>query len=469
MTKKYKYVNDFKKLDPILRYSSVDKGMTRKEDKQYKKSDNTLILDKDTYFRRSGEVNYTDLKTLIIAPETSKNEVFIIDKCSATSIYIKNNKNLGDITIPFDYCLKNKMFLRFIWNKIERTKINKVNIVFEDFVKTIESDLIEIIEIDADNNIMYMNIKNHNSLIHYEINELGEVKKEYETREIYKEDINNNILDLREFQKYKKVSFNIEESINFDKLIINKNILKNINKFENIFNKLNFNKLQIIDDDDMKLLPKTITIETKNYKVESCCNKNFGNILKLDNEKEKVTDIVYIDKKDNVIFLNDDYLKLKYDMKEAKIDVENYLGETRYLIIMIDNNDNFKVLINEKIYEIDEEFKNFILLNSENYFSYNPIYNLRKNNWFEIIGKGNFNYSGFLEIYNEYLNYKKRLKKLKELGLSVDAIKYLIDRKIHSIINTETEEGLIDINDINKFEIDLFNKIGEEYKKVKKL
>lgn len=467
MTKKYKYVNVFKKLDPILRYSSVDVGMTRKEDKQYKKSDNTLILDKDTYFRRSGEVNYTDLKTLIIDPEISKNEVFIIDKCSATSIYIKNNKNLGDITIPFDYCLKNKMFLRFIWNKIERTKINKVNIVFEDFVKTIESELIEKIEINADNNIMSVNIKNHDSLIDYEINELGEVKKEYETRKIYKEDINNNILDLREFQKYKKVCFNIEESFNFDKLIINKNIIKNINKFENIFNKLNFNKLQIIDDDDMKLLPKTITIETKDYKVEDCYNKNFGAFLKIDNDL--ITDIVYINKNDEVVFLNDDYLKLKYGMKEAKIEVENYLGETRYLIIMIDNNDNFKVLINEKIYEIDEEFKNFILLNSENYFSYNPIYNLRKNNWFTIIGNGNFNYSGFLEIFDEYINYKIRLKKLKELGLSVDAIKYLIDRKIHSIINTETEEGLIDINDINKYEIDLFNKMGEEYIKRKKL
>ena len=114
-------------------------------------------------------------------------------------------------------------------------------------------------------------------------------------------------------------------------------------------------------------------------------------------------------------------------------------------------------------------FKNFLLLNKDIYVPDAILEDLENNNWFNIIGKKKFTYTGFFSIYNVYLNYKERLEILKKLGLSYNALIYLYDRKINSIINTETEEGLIDLNDLKDYEINSYILIGEEYIKTKRL
>lgn len=449
----------------ILKYSDVDTGMTNKQFKKYQKSNNTLILNKSIYYGLNGGVGFNDLKTLIIDGELIKDKKIEINECSAKDIYINNYKNLGNITIPYVFCLQNDIALNLIWNKKERTTIDKINITFNDSVVTIESKLIEEIAIGVEDFKLLILIENYNSLILYEIDPLGKIKYEYKAREIKQEDIKDGVIDLREFQKYKEVYF--DRLLKLNKLIITKDIIKNIDKYKNIFKRLSFNILEIIDDNDMKLFPETITLNTSKFEVKKYFNKEFGNFLTIGNDE--VIDVIYLDKKDNLIYLNNEYLRNKYNMKDAKISIDYHDNNSKYLIIIKDNKDNHKVLINEKVYDITENFKNFLILNSDIYLTIEDLNNVYNDNWLLVLGKGNFKCNNFLNIYNDYLKYVERLEKLKELGLNDSALKYLIDRKIHSIINTETDEGLIEIENINKFEIDLFNKMGEEYIKVKSL
>ena len=139
------------------------------------------------------------------------------------------------------------------------------------------------------------------------------------------------------------------------------------------------------------------------------------------------------------------------------------------MILIEDNDNNYKVILDDKEYILDETFKTFLLLNSDIYIPDDLLYYIKTKNWFEVIGKNNFKCSHFLEIYIDYLEYKERLNKLKKLGFSYNALMYLHDRKINSIINPETEEGLIDLNDLKDYEINSYNLIGEEYIKTKRL
>lgn len=446
MNKKYKYISE--KLNKVLRYSSVDTGMTKRDKKLYENSDNTLLLDKQEYHakfngRYRNGVNYTDLKTLIIDEEIIKKYVIEIGECTAENIYIENDKNLGGITIPYEFFIDNKSTIKLEWDKTKRTSIEKINILINTNTYPIESKLIENITITTKGSNLIIKIENYNSIIMYIVNSLGEIEKELMARQIKESDIKNNCLDLRDFNEYETIIF---DQLKFDKLIINKNILKNINNYKEIFDKLKFNTLDIIDDNDMKLFPSISNIEIKEEdKLKKCYADFYGYYIKIMNKND--IKLIYIDKKDNIVYINDVYLEKKYNMKKAQLSTETYYGGSNknFMIIILDNNNKYKVIIDDKEYIITETFKNFLLLNKDIYLTDNIIYDIKSNNWFNVLGYNDFRYNGFQTKYNDYLEYKERLKKLKELGLSYNALKYLYDKKINSIINTQTEEGLIDI------------------------
>ena len=467
MKKQYKYVNRLKKLDDILKYSSVDQGMTKKELKQYEKSNKTLILDKKTYSGYRNGRNYRDLKTLIIEEDIIKNNIIEINECTAENIYIKNHSNTGGISIPYEFFINNKCTLKLIWDKEERTKIEVINIFMNDSVIPIESKLIEEITITTKDDTLLIKLENYNSIIMYKVNplcnnSLGKVEKEYMARELLEEDIKNGILDLRKYNEFETLYF---KKLKFNKLVMNKDNIKNIYKYINIFANLDFKTLNITDDYEMKLFPSVISIELdEKENLTKCYSKYYGNYIRIETgEKAK---IVYIDASDNIIFINKKYLEKKYNIKNAKVIYEKAYSEaTDFMLLIEDNNNKFKVIMNDKEYMITNAFKNFLLLNKDIYIPDRLLENIENDDWFNVIGYSCFNCKSFMTKYKDYLEYKERLNKLKKIGLSYNALKYLHDKNMNSIINTQTEEGLIDIKDISDYEVEAFNKIGEEYVK----
>lgn len=460
MKNEHKLINIFKKSDDIIKYSKVYHGITNKQHKKYLKSDNTILLDIPSYSCGIA-VNFNDLKTLIIDEKAMINVITIIQDCTATNIYVNNNENLGNITLPYEFCLKNHIDLRIIWNKKNMTKIDKINIIGNNFVKTIESKLNEDILIKSRKNRLIISIENYNSLITYEINEKGEIKEKHEARVIYQEDVKDDILDLREFEKFEKILFTLHETIKFDKVIINKSIIKNIDKFRTKYSNLKFNTLEIIDDNDMKLFQNIIRCKVnESTEIKRFDGRDTGICLLIKNNED--SKFIFLDDKDNVQVLDRENLIKSLDLKDAKIIFDENCHNLNIVYITKDKDNEVILCYKDGEYYLDEGFKKFLLLNKDTYLKEDEFELIKNDNWFDVIDNKKIKYTKIIDMYKEYLNYKKRLDKLTKLGLCEDAINYLIDKKINAIINTEIEET-------NKYEIDLFNKIGEEYKKVKKL
>jgi len=225
------------KKEKLLKYSKVKYGKTKKQEKEYKKSNNTIILDERNFYK-SNNVNFLDLKTLIIDEDIIKiHSPIYINECKANDIYIDNHENLGGITIPYYFFINNDVKLDFTWNKTDRTLINKINVIIKDQIITLQSDNIEKININTDKKILKISIENYNSIVRYQIDAAGIIEKEYHAREINEEDIKDNILDLRErdIEKYKTIYFN---KLFFDKLIVDKNFLIDSKKYYHIFDDL---------------------------------------------------------------------------------------------------------------------------------------------------------------------------------------------------------------------------------------
>jgi len=457
----------FKKFNnnTILKYSDISNGFSKSQYiKKYNKSNNTILLDSQNFYNIWATELLTDIKTLIIDEEMLKKYVVSINNCAAHNIYIDNHNNLGNITIPFDFIVTNKINIKFVWNIISRMNINKINIEVNDRIIEIECDSIRNIKIYEENNKLLISVEDYNSLILYEINNMGKVRKNFKVRNITKEDIKDDILDLREFNKYDKLYFN---TLKFNKLIINKRIIMNLDKYDSIFSSLVFDKLEIIDDNNMKLFPSNLFFLINGGKIRKYKSDYYGWFLYKSKGNKGV--IIYVNNNDDVILLDKKYLSNKYNAEEIKFVLETNNNYGEFLIIFKNNNNNYKIIKNDKIYELTDEFKKFLLLNSDIYLTENLINYLKCDDWFNVITTGYIRNRSFLTVYNEYLNYKNRLKKLNNIGLSNNAIKYLYDRKINAIINTKVSDDLVDLKDIKRFEIEYYNKIGEEYVRVKKL
>ena len=165
MKNKNKYL--FKKQDKVLKYSDIVDGMSKKQVKQFEKNDYNLKLDVNRYYKLVFAQPIEYLNKLIIDESVILEKKVFIQECSAKNIYIENQKNLGDITIPYEYFIKNNLIISFVWERI-KSNIKKINIIMnDDSVINIDTMLAKSIEILKDGNNLKVVIGNDNSLICY--------------------------------------------------------------------------------------------------------------------------------------------------------------------------------------------------------------------------------------------------------------------------------------------------------------
>lgn len=451
----------------IVRYSKVRHGMSKKEKKIYNKNDNrTIFLDKTTYYYHKNDINFVDLKTLII-DSNFKNCSFFIEDIYADDIYVDTFNNLGGITIPYNYILKNNNSLRIL---LAREKINKdkeINIlVNKDKIVTLDLKNVEKIYFSkSDDESIFIEIKDDKSNIEYYIDRLGNQNKVYISYEIHQNDIKNNILDLNDYMIYDEVTF---ARLNIDTLIINKNILKNIDKFEGLFKSVKFNKLIILDNNDMKLFQDKYEINLRDKDTVNYYNDSkYGNFIFIEGENKI---IFYIDSNDKHNLIDENKL-INEEILENNVLLRANMFYTNYVFIMITKfkNGNSKITSFDKEYIIDKLFNKFILLNIDNYFCNkdNVKISILENDWYSVFNKWHITIYEFDKAYEGFLEFKNRLYKLNSMGFTSDAINYLLDRKIYEFIGSIDND--FNLNDLNQEEINLYNKLGENHKKVKSL
>lgn len=450
--------------DNIVKYSKVRNGMSKKDKRIYNKNDNTILLDSSTYFYHTNDINYTDIKTLLIENEYPHDLAYIYD-LNAEDIYVDKYANLGGITIPFDYIIKNISTIKFIWTKDKKREEIKINIILPSReVVTLNLKNIKTIElVENDKNSVYVKVTDDTTSLNYKIDSLGNKEKEYISYKIKDNNFQGEILDLREYNKYTKVY--IEKLELLDKLVINKSIIKNINKYD-AFNKLKYKELLILDDNEMKLFQDKYLITLDNDDtVNVYTNSNCGNFIYINGKNKK---IIYIDSNDRIRFIEEEKL-INEEIIETKVALIHSMFYTNYEFVIQSKlkNNTIKITSFDKEYFIDDLFKKFLLLNIDNFFP-----NQDKNNIIEECISNDLWVTSFIHyhislsqlncVYQGFIEFKKRLDKLKKIGFTLDAIKYLIDRDIYKIINNINND--FDISILDKEEIDAFNKLGEHHK-----
>lgn len=446
-------------------------------DKSLLKIEQIYLDDFVSHYSNSNGVCYPSLKDIVILKKYIKeySNIRICDN-NAENIYYEKEDNLGGITIPYEMLLKNHTSITIENEKVE-SNIKKLNILINDKILTFDiKDKMEKLEISlADvsgpkDKVMIISLNTNKEEIKYLIDKNGEY---IERKKIYKisgDDIKDGVLDIRELISYNKI---IADNLNINTLIINKEYLENIDKLDFLkWNSKNndnikIEKLRIIDHDDMRLMPFDKTFLC--YENRNLVSKAKYNYVCLKIEEEEV--LIYLDDKNNIKIIKKSELLKNKDIDDVIfrfIDtVSSYNhGRKLSLILVKYKNGMYKVIDFDEIYDITEMFTNFVCL-KDGYLNYDEKLSLKQeNDWIKIFNSGEFENYTFYRMINDYEKYKKYLKKLNDIGLSEDAINYLFNRNINSILLNDTD---FNIEDLSEKEIDTFNELGEHYtKKLKK-
>lgn len=435
------------------RYSVIKTDSSKLSLRKFKKTDNSVLLDTPSYFWESFSRNYTTLKTLIIDEETCKNKTMTINCVTAENIYINNQVNKGDFTIPYEFLLKNEVVLRLTWQGKYVCNLKQINVVVNDKTVSITLNSPKEIIVFSDNNNLIIEIKNDKLSEKYSIDNKGTLNKKITDYKITKDDIVNRVIDLREYIHCEKVT--MDDYLFFEKLIINKYIFKNLDRFQ-----INsrYKILNIIDDDKMKLMPLNYNIEKKGKIFKLKLLDNYGIFIDGDSPK-----ILYIDKLNNIKIIEEKTLVQEDNIEKAKL----YLSsENGYLILIKYKNGKYIVREHNKEYKITELFKKFLLLNSNKYYLLGRNYideEILNNNLFPLLDK--VQALTFKLICSDFLNFKEHIKKLLELGFSYKALIWFYENEYFNIIKDYKNENLYKFK---KYEIDNFNEIGKEYIKEKR-
>ena len=445
----------------ILKYSQVRKDLTKKQLGILRKSNETVLLDRNSYSKYFLGVNILELNTLIIKDQDIDYNKWDIRNCTAKDIYFSSFSNLGGLTIPFDYIINNNVKMYFCWSNdiIAKGRLEIVNILLKDKTETIELNNLKEIELFSENGLIEILVETEKSRIKYTIDSLGikQIKKMDYT--VKNDDIKNDELDLRNYIEFENVHF---DYLKVNTLIINKEIIINKQNYYNLMESVKFNKLKIIDDSEMKLLHNVFELNTDNrsniYLLKNPKNNKSFFVKKGDN-----FEIIFIDNKDEIKYID----KTLIDSDKKVIDSKLILDDSYFsdfaipFIVVKYKNNKYKLIHNDVVYEITTLFKKFILLNQNKYIDIQDNKCLLEEDYFKIINSWGRN---FFDIYNDYLTFKDRISKLLKLGFSYKALIYLYDRKINGLINTLNKD-IIDYDKIEDYEIQYYNEIGKKHVK----
>lgn len=440
------------------RYSVIKTDSSKLSLRKFKKTNNSILLDTPSYFWESMSRNYRTLKTLLIDEETCKNKTITINCVTAENIYINNQVNKGDFTIPYEFLLKNEVALRLTWENIYVCNLKQINVVVNDKTVSITLNSPKEIIVFSDNNNLIIEIKNDKLSEKYSIDNKGISNKKITDYKITKDDIVNGVADLREYTNCEKVT--IDNYLSFDKLIVNKYIFKNLDRFQ-----INsrYKILNIIDDDKMKLMPLNYNIEKKGKINKFKIKEDYVIFIEGKNPK-----ILYIDKSNNIKIIEENSLKNSGNIENVKFYLSVGISEeNNYLILIKYKNGKYIVREHNKEYKITELFKKYLLINLEKYYllmhRVSVIKELSNNNLFYILEESGV--SNFKTTYADFLKFKEHIKKLLELGFSYKALIYFYEKNYSDIINNFDKENLYEFE---KYEIKYFNEIGKEYVREKR-
>lgn len=454
----------------VIKYSELDNKLKKILHLSITKFD-TIYLDNPHYYIENDKY-IKNLNTIIISKNMIEN---VYDNLKillpyVKDIYVEGYDNLGGITIPYNVIKKDfKLFIKFE----ENTEIKKLNILNDkNSIIKLDKDIeyLEIFKVYKDEVIIYIKYKKRK--LKYTIDNLGNINEVKDTYIIDDSDIKDGTLDLTNLTEYVKLSFPRK---NINTLIINKHyiefpnklyFLSSSRKYTPFHDYMNFNKLRIVDDNNMKLLPidKTFDISS-NKKIYFISDGN--KYIYIKNEKEDNNTLIYVDKNNNIKILERKEMLTNPDIIEVIINYRDseLIHNSSPRLILIKYKDYYIIKDFDKEYKLDNSFFKLLSVSAEQFFCSNKLIEALKNNdLITIFNSNEFYYKLFYEMYNEYLKYKNYIDRLISLGFTNDAIEYLFDRKFNTIINPD--ENIL--SEIENIEIKHFNEIGEYYIKKKR-
>jgi len=435
---------------------TVNSSNITKKAKKYKNKTFDTIICNDFYFdgiraMKYGLTSYNFILNKIPLGYFRHNTISLIN-IKSNNIYIGDKVENEGINVTKKYIDKYKIsriILDWDSDKELHANLDKINIIYDD--KTFNINLnkeelkkIFIETINGQKEDLDITIRNKNSYIKYYIRN-GIMIEEITSIYFTKYDLNNGKLDLTKYNKFDVMSFG---DLEVDTLIINK---EDICKLEetNIFEDFFIRNIKVIDKNEMKLNP--INIIPFNDELD-CVGKYIigeingiliyvdsrGKLNVFDKEKiledEKIDDVIFLRKKDDYIVI--------YKYKEK---------------------DKYKVIIDGIEYSITKLFIFYIKENLYRFvFKHKDVLNNTSIDYFGIL-KYIFFYD-FETLYNEYIEFKYKLKELFNKGFKYEYFKYLDEKGLSNLIIKMCE---IDINKYSNEEINELNCLGRKYIKKK--
>ena len=431
-------------------------GNTSKMSLKLKKID-TLIMDNKSFII-SKDLCYKGIhfKSLELILKKGIINMELENENELENIYFQDYPDLGGITIPLD--VLNDTFFKINVSK-PYSKIEKINIIINNEIKQINvKDNIERFTIDnyiIDKTLQIRLAEKYNDIHSVNVKVIqfdssGEYKEYYEKYFIYTN--KNKVLDLRNYNT-KDLYYRSKE---LEKLIVDLNVLKNTKLHH--FNEVKVKELEILDNNDMKLIPNKLNY--KNVLVTIRNNDSEKSILlkTLDDDKEI---IIYLDEFNNYNTLHPNHM-YKFLITDESIKLLNKNKELSYTL-----------LNKEKIYKIDKMFINWCIANNINELI--PEDYKLKNNLLELNEKDLKNIDDYIyknllnslteykvidkfkDIYDQYSNYLEHLNFLHEKGISYKTLYYLHKYNYDNItgITNRYTEHVLDNDKV----IDNFNKL----------
>ena len=334
---------------------------------------------------------------------------YIIDTTNTNikNIVLSKRNDLNGITIDYDTICKNDEFFALELDA-RNFLIDTINIVFEDKVEKIKfnaknrSSITFCKEMDD----IELRIYSKEEDVLYTINNSGVKIVKKDKIRLFNRDVKDGVLDLCKFDEYKNIYL---DNIN----IPIKTLIMNTNTFKNTYPyKLKVNELKFIDDNDMRLLPRTKTININGTLYFIDTNIDYQTLF-VESDENKIINLY---KNGDVQIIDKNYIEKNFpNIKKWEI----FKGYHRCIAIIEHNKKNkFTFFINNKRYEINSGFKRYLMLNNN---KFNEL--LVNNDWSKIFKSGLSN-SDFDELYTGYLKYMDKLKQLKDLGISNKTLYY---------------------------------------------
>jgi len=439
-----------------------NKAINKKIDTIYMNTGNLFCYNKMLNINKTPNVKNIEISKNIA---NAKRHVIKIYNSSASNLYIEDSDNFGDITIPIIPFLNNCLYLEINNNESIKNNFKKINITRgHNIIVTINLDEnLSRINIKEEHDELVIETRNDKEIINYIIKRNGEYNKYFKKYNISKEDLDNDgNLDIRDLIKYEILSSNV---INVNNLIFDKKIFKNIDKLNNLRlcqnYKINIKNIRILEKDEMKLIPFDKTFEIEEILLDGDLIKYL--YIKTNNDEV----VLYVDKNNKLKYisknelLKDDNIKNVYFRFRKETRCNGGVFKPLSFIIKEYKDDGLKLNNLFKEIEIDENFKNNINLKKDKlskiHFDYLNCIN--NNNYLKLFNLDIFSNDLLTKLLLINSQCETIQDKLENSGLTDNAINYL---KLRGLLEKISELKL------SQIEIDTFNELGENYKKILK-